>query len=181
MPTSDAAEAVHNFLRSMQGNQALSSQQTQQPPILFTTLPDLLPTSITISVIDAADSTFVNKLLSNLPPILLLLGQEADDASSAELDSETAKAAMEALSLGQKKEMLRKVLRSPQFMQSLGSLTGALRDGGLPTISEALGIPTRNGGYVRGSGVPLGGGDAVEAFLDGVKVLIKEGGNMDTE
>ncbi|KAI4242209.1 MAG: hypothetical protein L6R42_011073, partial [Xanthoria sp. 1 TBL-2021] len=95
-------------------------------------------------------------------------------------------AAMEALSLDQKKDILRKVMRSPQFHQSLGSLTSALRDGGLPSIGDALKIPVRNGGYVKhGGGVPLGGGDAVEAFLNGVKTVVKgerdgEESKMDT-
>ena len=121
----------------------------------------------------------MNNLLSNLPPVLLLLNQEADEVSSVDPSPETAQAAMEALSLNQKKDILRKVFRSPQFSQSLGSLTQALRDGGLPTICEALRIPVAKGGYIKeGSGVPMGGGDAVEAFVNGVKDNIeKKGGD----
>ncbi|KAL8854622.1 MAG: hypothetical protein Q9221_000657 [Calogaya cf. arnoldii] len=188
MPTNDAAVAVQNFLRSMQGNQSLQNPQAQnQEPKLFTTLPDLLPTSTTIPVIDSADQQFVDNLLSHLPPTLMLLAQEVDDISSVDPTSETAKAAMEALSLDQKKDILRKVMRSPQFHQSLSSLTSALRDGGLPSIADALKIPVRNGGYIKqGGGVPLGGGDAVEAFLDGVINVVKgekegEEGTMDTD
>ena len=82
---------------------------------------------------------------------------------------------MQNITLEQKKDILRRVLRSPQFSQSLASLTIALRDGGLPSISEALRIPVRHGGFMRrGGGVPLGGGEAVEAFLDGVKDAIKQ-------
>lgn len=120
--------------------------------------------------------------------MLLLLNQEADEVSSADPSPETAKAAMEALSLDQKKDILRRVFRSPQFSQSLGSLTQALRDGGLPSISEALRIPVANGGYIKGGGgVPMGGGDAVEAFVDGVKADVEKrsgGGddnNMETD
>ncbi|KAL8644529.1 MAG: hypothetical protein Q9226_007718 [Calogaya cf. arnoldii] len=188
MPTNDAAVAVQNFLRSMQGNQSLQNPQAQnQEPKLFTTLPDLLPTSTTIPVIDSADQQFVDNLLGHLPPTLMLLAQEVDDISSVDPTSETAKAAMEALSLDQKKDILRKVMRSPQFHQSLSSLTSALRDGGLPSIADALRIPVRNGGYIKqGGGVPLGGGDAVEAFLDGVKTVVKgekegEEGKMETD
>jgi 26S proteasome regulatory subunit N13 len=88
--------------------------------------------------------------------------------------------------LSQKKEVLRRVLRSPQFIQSLGSLTVALRDGGLPSISEALEVKVKNGGFMRRGGMPLGGGEAVEAFLEGVKNGIQEEDNggenhMDTE
>lgn len=123
---------------------------------------------------DSADAATVDHLLSFLPPVLLLLAQEVDDASAAEPNPETTQAALQALSLDQKKAILQKVMRSPQFSQSLSSLTVALRDGGLPSISEALKIPVRNGGYMRRGGVPLGGGDAVEAFLEGVKDLVEE-------
>lgn len=174
MPSNDAAIAVQNFLRSMQGNQALSNQQSQPQGEIFTTLPDLLPSSTTIPVIDSAESTLIDNLLSHLPPVLLLLSQEADDISSVDPTSETAKAAIEALSLDQKREILKKVLRSPQFSQSLGSLTTALRDGGVPSISEALTIPVENGGFIRRSGIPLGGGEAVEAFLKGVKASVQK-------
>lgn len=181
MPSNDAAIAVQNFLRSMQGNQALSNQQTQPQGKIFTTLPDLLPSSTTIPVIDSSDSAFVDNLLSHIPPVLLLLSQEADDISSVDPSSETAKAAIEALSLEQKKGILKKVLRSPQFSQSLGSLTTALRDGGVPSISEALKIPVENGGFIRRGGVPLGGGEAVEAFLNGVKASVEKRDDAEEE
>ena len=79
-----------------------------------------------------------------------------------------------SLSTEQKKDILRKVLRSPQFSQSLGSLTMAIRDGGLPTISDALKIKVANGGYVPRGSVPLGGGEAVEAFIEGIKDSIDD-------
>lgn len=181
MPSNDAAIAVQNFLRSMQGNQALSNQQSQPQGRIFTTLPDLLPSTTTIPVIDSADPALIDNLLSHIPPVLLLLSQEADDISSVEPNSETAKAAIEALSLKQKQEILKKVLRSPQFTQSLGSLTVALRDGGLPSISEALSIRVENGGFTRGSGISLGGGEAVEAFLEGVKASIEKESDVEKE
>ena len=166
----------------MQGSQALSNPQGK----IFTTLTDLLPSSTTIPFIDSADLEFIDNLLSHIPPVLLLLSQEADDLSSADPNSETAKAAIEALNLEQKQELLKRILRSPQFSQSLGSLTLALRDGGLPSISEALKIPVENGGITRRSGIPLGGGEAVEAFLKGVRASVHENdnakeGRMDTD
>ena len=187
MPSNDAAAAVQNFLRSMRGNQALQDSQAQPQSKPFTTLPDLLPSSTTIPFIDSADGKTVDNLLSQLPPTLMLLAQEVDDISSVDPTSETAKAAMEALSLDQKRDILRKVLRSPQFHQSLSSLTVAIRDGGLPSIGDALGIPVENGGYIKkGGGVPLGGGEAVEAFIDGVKRAVEKGkedeeSKMDTD
>ena len=174
MPSNDATAAVQNFLRSMQGSQALANPQAQSQPKPFTTLPDLLPPSTTIPMVESLPPSSINSLLSYLPPTLLLLSQEADDASSVDPTPETAAAALETLSLDQKKDILRKVLRSPQFSQSLGSLTQALRDGGLPSISDALGVKVENGGFVRRGGVPVGGGEAVEAFLKGVKESVEE-------
>ena len=87
---------------------------------------------------------------------------------------------MGSLEPAQKKEILTKILRSPQFTQSLASLTVAIRDGGLPSISEALKIPVENGGFMRRGGVPLGGGDAVEAFLQGVRNHVR-GDGMETD
>lgn len=160
-----------NFAHQQQQNLA----QTQER--LFTTLAELLTPATTLPIIDQADTATVDRYLDFLPPSLLLLAQEPlDDVSTIDNpSSESAAAAKEALSLPQKKDILRKVLRSPQFSQSLSSLTIALRDGGLPSISEALGVPVVNGGYIRrGGGMPLGGGDAVEAFVEGVKKQVEE-------
>ncbi|KAI9814413.1 MAG: hypothetical protein M1827_003269 [Pycnora praestabilis] len=170
----DASAIVQNFLNSLKGSGHSSPQNTQSAP--FTTLPDLLPSSTTIPLIDsgATSPSFIDNLLSYLPPTLLLLAQENSDNSSVDPNTETAQAALHALSLDQKKDILRKVLRSPQFSQSLGSLTVALRDGGLPSVSEALGIKVERGGFVGRGGVPLGGGEAVEAFLEGVKRTVEE-------
>ena len=171
----------------MQGNQALQSNQGQAQGQIFTTLPDLLPPQTTIPFIDSASVHTIDRLLSQIPPILLLLGQQAaNETSSAEPNPETVKAAMDAMSLEQKKELLHKVLRSPQFTQSLNSLTTALRDGGLSSISDALKVPVENGGMIRGGNVPLGGGDAVESFVKGCKKAaqddrISEEGKMDSD
>jgi len=134
----------------------------------------------------------VDNLLSHLPPQILLLTQESDDLTdTADPSPETIRAAIVGLSREQKNDILIRVIRSPQFHQSLAGLTGALREGGLPTVSEALKVKVANGGYVPGGTMPMGGGDAVEAFLEGVKTTVqeeneededKEGGNrkMDT-
>jgi len=98
-----------------------------------------------------------------------------DDASDADADPETVQAVIMSLDRAQKEAILARVLRSPQFHQSLASLTGALREGGLPSIAEALGVKVRNGGFVEaGGGVPMGGGAAVEAFLEGVKGAVEQ-------
>ena len=112
------------------------------------------------------------------------MAQESASTSSSSDPNPTpaaAEAAIEALSLEQKKDILKRVLRSPQLHQSLGSLTVALRDGGLPMIGEALGLKVRNGGLVRGGSMPLGGGEAVEAFVEGMKQQVKEEGEKGEE
>jgi len=102
----------------------------------------------------------------------------SDDASGADADADpdTVQAVIMSLARAQKEAILARVLRSPQFHQSLAALTGALREGGLPSIAEALGVKVRNGGFVEGGGgggVPMGGGEAVEAFLEGVKSVVE--------
>ena len=104
-----------------------------------------------------------------------MLQQGAADSDSMDPDPETVQAILMSLDTDQKKEILTKVLRSPQFSQSLGSLTMAIRDGGLPTIAEALKIKVQNGGFIPRGAVPIGGGEAVEAFLNGIKDGVKEG------
>lgn len=144
---------------------------------LFPLLTDLLETSTTVPMIHSASEEYVDSLLSFLPPVVLVLAQQGDngdDIADIEPTSESAEAALATMSLTQKKSLLEKVLRSPQFHQSLTSLTMALRDGGLPTIAEALKIKVANGGLVRGGNVPLGGGDAVEAFVEGVKKSVQD-------
>lgn len=137
---------------------------------LFTTLAELLTPAHTIPLLDSANASTIERLFEYLPPNLLELAQDLNeshglpgDGSAMEVDS----------SMEKRKDALRRVLRSPQFSQSLSSLTIALRDGGLPSISDALNVPVQNGGYMRRGGVPLGGGDAVEAFLRGVRDLSK--------
>ncbi|KAI9756259.1 MAG: hypothetical protein M4579_003926 [Chaenotheca gracillima] len=170
----ETSALVQNFLASLQGGSGAKGQQDQAQEKPFTTLPDLLPSSSTIPIVDAAGNAEVDNLLSYLPAALPILAQEVDDLSSVEPSSEAAQAALQALSLEQKKDILRRVLRSPQLNQSLGSLTTALRDGGLPSVSEALRINVENGGFMRRGGMPLGGGDAVQSFLDGVKKTVEE-------
>ncbi|KAL4894037.1 proteasome complex subunit Rpn13 ubiquitin receptor-domain-containing protein [Aspergillus ambiguus] len=175
---SDPSSVVQGFLQSLGGN----AGQSQDPERPFTTLQDLLPPATTLPFVESADAKTVDHLLSFLPPALLLLAQDVDDVSAVD-NPELAAAVVESLDLSQKKTILKKVLHSPQFAQSLASLTVAIRDGGLPSISEALKIPVENGGFMRRGGVPLGGGDAVEAFLRGVRDQVKEseGSRMETD
>jgi 26S proteasome regulatory subunit N13 len=141
----------------------------------FTTLPDLLPTSTTLPILVNASDDLLDRLLSHLPPTLILLAAGTPPDDAAQPDSETVQAITMSLEADQKREILAKVLRSPQFSQGLASLSMALRDGGLPTISEALKVPVRNGGLMtRGGIMPMGEGEAMEAFLEGFKKLVEE-------
>lgn len=174
--TTDAAIAVQNFLNSLKGSQSLGSASQQQAEgQLYTTLPDLLPSSTTIPMVDALSSTQLDALLSHLPPSIILMSQNLTGTIAETFSSDGGQAtALASLTDGQKKDILRRVLRSPQFHQSLSSLTVALRDGGLPSMAGALKINVANGGFMRRGGMPLGGGDAVEAFVEGVKKTVEE-------
>ncbi|KAB5536432.1 proteasome complex subunit Rpn13 ubiquitin receptor-domain-containing protein [Coniochaeta sp. 2T2.1] len=170
----DAAAAVRNFLASLGGQQGNSGSQAGQGK-LYPLLNDLLEPPVTIPMIDAASEEYVDSLLGYLPPTVIVLSQLGSDRDFiGEPSAESIQAAREAMSLDQKRSLLKKVLRSPQFTQSLASLTVALRDGGLPTIAGALKIKVENGGLLRGGSMPLGGGDAVEAFVEGVKKTVQE-------
>jgi hypothetical protein len=167
---------VRNFLDSLKGTPGLGSSGTRAEGKAYPLLNDLLEPPTTIPMLDSATDEYVDNLLNFLPPTVLVLAQQGDngDAIEREPGAESVEAAKQAMSQDQKRALLKKVFRSPQFSQSLASLTGALRDGGLPSISEALGIAVENGGLVRGGTVPLGGGDAVEAFVEGVKKTVQK-------
>ncbi|CAI6095608.1 unnamed protein product [Clonostachys chloroleuca] len=176
----DASDAVRNFLESLRGQPGLSGgQQAQGIDKPYPHLSHLLPTSITVAVIDAIAANAPERLdtfLNFLPPAVIVLAGNNPDAFDGKNDpsAQAVEEAKASLSLEAKKSLLKKVLRSPQFHQALGTLTQALRDGGLPSIADALGINVENGGYLSSGGMPLGGGQAVEAFVEGVKKTVKD-------
>ncbi|KAI0189366.1 proteasome complex subunit Rpn13 ubiquitin receptor-domain-containing protein [Xylaria flabelliformis] len=169
----DAATAVRNFLDSLKGGGRAVPNQGEGK--LYPLLSDLLIPPTTVPWARTATEEQIDDLLGFLPPAVVVLSQQSDHGdSTAEPTAGAVEAAKAAMSLGQKKALIEKVLRSPQFHQSLTSLTMALRDGGLPTVADALSIKVANGGYMRGSQMPLGGGEAVEAFVEGVKKTVQE-------
>lgn len=174
---SHANTAIQNFINSLKGGASMGAS-TGQSDTLFTTLGDLLTPATTVPAIESADPSFIEELLvRHLPPSLVFLEHQVDDPD-AEADEDVLRASVQALSLGQQKDIVKRVLRSPQFSQGLATVTSALRDGGLPTVSEALGVRVKNGGYsALNSAAPVTGGDAVEAFLDGVKDSAKKPGS----
>jgi 26S proteasome regulatory subunit N13 len=171
-----------NAIRQRGGGQ---SSQAAQASDVFTTLPELLSSSTTIPLLSTFPEEVVDSLLSSLPAPLLLLAHRTDSSEVADpsedeitlnstLDSDEKVGVIMSLPIEQKRTVLSKVLRSPQLHQSLGSLTVALRDGGLPSVAGGLGIEVKNGGFVRGSAMPMGGGEAVRAFLEGVKENVEK-------
>jgi len=179
----DPSAVVQNFLRSLQGGgqQSGGQQQQQSADKPFTTLPDLLSSGTTIPFINNATPEQIDNLCTFLPPEIFLLEQESSSTTTIDTPQDpsgtstiAAQGAIEALSTGQKKEIIKRIFHSPQLQQSLGSLTVALRDGGLPMIGDALGLDVENGGSIRGGTMPLGGGEAVEAFVNGVKRTVEK-------
>ncbi|EMT62085.1 hypothetical protein FOQG_07280 [Fusarium oxysporum f. sp. raphani 54005] len=176
-PDADAAAAVKSFLDSLRGPSGLSGgQQQQTTDKAYPHLNHLLPTSITIPMVDSAPEEFTDTLISLLPPTVIVLASGSTDSVDGKLEpsASAVEDAKASLSLDDKRTLLKKVLRSPQFNQALASLTMAIRDGGLPSIADALGVKVQDGGYLRGSGMPLGGGQAIEAFVNGVKKTVED-------
>lgn len=181
----DAATVVRNLLASLgqqgagtgTGTGASASAGGQSREKIYPLLNDLLETSDTIPMIRNASEEYLDSVLSYLPPAVLILSQrdpgEEDGDPVEETTDAAALAAMATMSLSEKKSLLEKVLRSPQFSQSLTSLSMAIRDGGLPSIADALGCPVRNQGFLPRSSLPMGGDEAVEAFVEGVKAAVQ--------
>jgi 26S proteasome regulatory subunit N13 len=110
-----------------------------------------------------------------------LLEAEVEDVDQIDPNSETARMAMQTLDQSEKVEVLKRILRAPQLRAALGSLTEALKTGALPTVAQGLKIDVEHGGYMRGGAMPLGGGDAVKAFLEGVKKTVEKEDNEEED
>lgn len=172
--STDTASIVQNFLNS------LRVEQDDQSKLKSLSLHSLLHSSITIPMINTFDPVQIDKLLSQLPLAILLTAQEHDERlenlgkNTDEANEARSSMAIKAMSVECKRLLLRRVLRSPQFNQSLGTLTTAIQKGGLPNIAEALQIKVPNSGLVEGGSVPLAGSTALEAFMIGIKNTIEE-------
>lgn len=147
------------------------SQQSGGEP--FTTLLDLLWPTTTGPVIKEASDELIDTLCAQLPTTPFLLEAEVDDVDQIDPNGEEARMVVQTMDQESKRDVLQRVLRAPQLRAALGSLTEALRSGALPTVSQALNIDVEHGGYMRGGAMPLGGGDAVKAFLEGVKRTVE--------
>ncbi len=164
---------VQNFMNSLKGGN-LSSNTQQSGGESFTTLLDLLWPSHTVPTIKNAPDELIDALCAQLPTTPFLLEAEVDDIDQIDPNSETAQMVVQTLDQESKRDVLERVLRAPQLRAALGSLTEALRQGALPTVSQALNLDVEHGGYMRGGAMPLGGGDAVKAFLEGVKKTVEK-------
>ncbi len=175
-PNLDAAQVVRNFLESMRGDRTLGAAQRHLVDKPYPHLTHLLAASTTVPMVQHAPEDYIDNLLGLLPSTVVVLASgAAEEDATKEPTPAAAQAAIAALSLSEKRSLLHRVLHSPQFQQSLVSLTQALRDGGLPDVAAALGIMVRDGGRLQG-GMPIGGGEAVEAFVEGIKRTVQENG-----
>lgn len=167
---------MRNLLQSLSGGVgAGQSGSGQSEEEAYPYLTHLLPKEATLPVLGSASEEYIDKLLTLLPPaVVMLAAGSGTSASIADPSPDSLAAARTSLSTGAKKALLEKVLRSPQFHQSLASLSLAIKDGGLPNVADALGVKVANGGYMRGGGMPLGGDGAIKSFVDGVKKTVEE-------
>ena len=164
------------LLRSIDATGA-GSQHPQQQQI-STTLSDLLPTSTTVPALSTLPITTVDRILrDHLPPEILTLSAATSRSTSSGTPAKSTEEAISALSEAEKRRKLERVLRSPQLTQALGSITSAIRDGGLTSVSEALGVRLEGRGVVPGTGQVVNGGAAVEVFLDAVKKASEKDAN----
>ncbi|KAF1838114.1 hypothetical protein BDW02DRAFT_489883 [Decorospora gaudefroyi] len=169
----DVNAIVNDFMNSLKGG-SMGSGSQQKGSAPFTTLLDLLWPSHTLPAVQGASDEIIDALCAQLPTTPFLLEADVEDIEQIDPNSETAQMAIQTLSREEKIDVLGSILRAPQLRSALGSLTEALKTGALPTVSQALNIDVENGGYKRGGGMPLGGGDAVKAFLEGVKKTVEK-------
>lgn len=178
----DANTTLQNILKSFQaggraGTVGGSGSGAANKP--FTTIVDLLPSSVTTAALSSptmSDEVVSELLIKHVPSSLIYLAHGMDPSDIPEADDpEAVQALVEALEPGQQRSILRRVYQSPQFSQACTSLTSALRDGGLPGVADALSVQVEQGGYLnRASAIPLTGGNAVDAFLNGIKKEVTE-------
>ncbi|KAF2631176.1 hypothetical protein BU25DRAFT_407711 [Macroventuria anomochaeta] len=170
----DVSSIVQNFVDSLKGGNLGGGSESQQAGgDSFTTLLDLLWPRTTGPVIAEASDELVDALCAQLPTTPFLLEAEVEDVDQVDPNGETAQMVVQTLDQDSKREVLNRIIRAPQLRAALGSLTEALRSGALPTVAQALKVDVEHGGYMRGGAMPLGGGDAVKAFLEGVKKTVE--------
>lgn len=149
------------------------SGQQQQGGGDFPTLLDLLWPTTTRPIIEGASDELIDALAAQLPTTPFLLEAEVEDVDQIDPNGEEAQMVVQTMGQAEKREVVQQILRAPQLRAALGSLTEALKTGALPTVAQALNIDVEHGGYMRGGAMPLGGGDAVRTFLEGVKRTVE--------
>ncbi|KAJ4401205.1 hypothetical protein N0V91_008103 [Didymella pomorum] len=177
----DVSSIVQNFMDSLKSGSGQQQQQHQGGGD-FPTLLDLLWPTTTRPIIEGASDELIDALAAQLPTTPFLLEAEVEDVDQIDPNGEEAQMVVQTMGQAEKREVVQQLLRAPQLKAALGSLTEALKTGALPTVAQALNIDVEHGGYMRGGAMPLGGGDAVKAFLEGVKRTVEdedEDDNMD--
>ncbi|KAF3045736.1 hypothetical protein E8E11_007884 [Didymella keratinophila] len=169
----DVSSIVQNFMDSLKGGSG-QQQQQQQGGGDFPTLLDLLWPTTTRPIIEGASDELIDALAAQLPTTPFLLEAEVEDVDQIDPNGEEAQMVVQTMGQAEKREVVQQILRAPQLKAALGSLTEALKTGALPTVAQALNIDVEHDGYMRGGAMPLGGGDAVKAFLEGVKRTVED-------
>lgn len=138
----DLAALIRGITVPGQGQQGQQRQQYQQSAL---SLHDLLPSSNTIPALANASPAVIDELAENLPAGIIPTDATPD----------------------QKKAIIVKVLQSPQFAQSLISLSSAIKEGGIAGIADSLRVPIDFNAAAQGQ-------DLVEVFVNGVKKEVEK-------
>lgn len=108
-------------------------------------LHDLLSSSSTLGALSEASPDVIQELAENLPPALIPQGADVEA----------------------KRAIIKRVLQTPQFSQSLVSLSVAIREGGIAGVAESLRVPINLNEARQGT-------DLVEVFVNGVKKEVED-------
>ena len=167
----DMSTIVQNFLTSLNTQRAANSSEEIRP---FPSLIELLSPSNTIPfIMQACDESIIDRILMLLPTeISELAVNDNNGYKTGKCTSHESN--VRQLSMRLKKEMLLKVLRSPQLCQSLDSLSVALRGGGLLSVSEALDINLNNDLALENAMNNTSSLSPFQIFLNGIKSSIKK-------
>ncbi|KAF3916072.1 hypothetical protein ABW21_db0208483 [Orbilia brochopaga] len=142
-PTGARSQSQSDLIASLISGISVPGQASAPAqPQGFLTLTSLLQPNVATSVLES--KAIRQKLLANLPPKLL-------SYATGEFEE---------------KELLRRVIHSPQFMQATGVLTVALREGGLKGVADSLGVKLD----LANAGTQTG----VEIFVASVKKAVEE-------
>ena len=157
---------LQKFLTSLSSQRTEGSGEEIKP---FPSLTELLSPSTTIPfIIQARDESLIDRMLLLLPTEISELMLK--DTHPFKLDKRTSyEFNIRHLTTELKKELLLKILRSPQLCQSFDSLSIALRGGGLLAVSEALDIDLNMELATENANNDTASISPIQIFLNGIK------------